>query len=68
MGRVSNDVLPHEVADEIVELLAAPPLSLDALFTDPTVRARVGESISQSAGRRRRRGLTHLIARRSVRG
>jgi hypothetical protein len=67
MCRVSNDVPPHEVADEIAELLAAPPLGVGELFADPAVRSRVGQSISQSAKRPKRRGSSHLIASRSVR-
>jgi hypothetical protein len=53
-----------ESLDGIEELLAIPPLSIDDLFDDPTVRCRIGEWISLAMSRaargrqarRRRRG------------
>jgi hypothetical protein len=55
MYPVPDDHSGQEHAEEITELLAAMPLSLEELFGDPAVRSRVGHSISQSMDRRRRR-------------
>jgi hypothetical protein len=47
MRRVPNDS-PKVRADEIADMLASPPLGLEGLFDDPSVRCRVGERISQA--------------------
>jgi hypothetical protein len=48
MRRVQNNDLPNDHADEIADMLAAPPLGLEGLFDDPSVCCRTGECINQA--------------------
>jgi hypothetical protein len=43
-----NDDPPNDRAAEIADMLTIPPLGLEGLFADPSVRYRIGESISHA--------------------
>jgi hypothetical protein len=45
MDRAQNDGPANDRAAEIANI---PPLGLDVLFADPSVRSRIGECISQA--------------------